>query len=155
MLVAVRFLSLLCTTIAFALTLCHVLEMPGKLALSGDVWLAVQHHLYGTFAWVGAIGEIGAIVFSGWLFVLLRDRRPAGALALLATLCAVAGLASWFMLVAPLNKIIAAATATSMPADWEAVRLQWELGHAVAAGLFTVAWVALVLGLLADSEGRR
>ncbi len=155
MLKAVRFLSLLCTTAALALTLCHVLEMRGKLALSGDVWLAVQHRLYGAFAWVGAIGEIGAIVFSIWLFVLLRGRRPAGPLALLAALCSLAGLVSWFLIVAPLNEVIVASTAASLPADWQAVRLHWELGHALAAVLFAMAWTALVLGLLVDSDGRR
>jgi hypothetical protein len=153
MLGAVRFLSLFCTTIAFALTLCHVLELPGKLALSGDVWLTVQHRLYGAFAWAGAIGEIGAVIFSAWLFVLLRRRRPSGPLALLAALCSIAGLGSWLVLIAPLNEIIAAATPASLPAGWETIRCQWEWGHAFAAGLFTVAWMALVLGLLADSAG--
>lgn len=155
MLKTVRFLSLLGTTIAFALTLCHVLEMPGKLMLPGEVWLEVQQRLYGGFAWAGAFAEIIAVICTWWLFVLLRDRRPSGALALLAGLCVTAGLASWFTLVAPLNSIIAAATPGTLPSDWQALRLSWESSHAVAAGLFTVAWVALVLGLLADSDGRR
>ena len=42
----VRFLNLLLVALTLGLTFCHVMEIPGKLRLSGAAWLTVQHNLY-------------------------------------------------------------------------------------------------------------
>lgn len=39
---------------------------------------------------------------------------------------------------------------TSLPANWQELRKQWEYSHAVAAGLYFIALVALTLSLLVE-----
>ena len=69
----------------------HVLELPNKLALDAQLWLAVQRNLYrGWGPFLGGPTEIGALLTSIWL-VYLR-RRSSGVLA--ATAFASAGYAS-------------------------------------------------------------
>jgi hypothetical protein len=46
--------------------LAHVLELPNKLALDGELWLAVQQHLYR--GWGPFLG--------GWPRILPRSRSP-------------------------------------------------------------------------------
>jgi hypothetical protein len=41
---------------------------------------------------------------------------------------------------------------TIMPANWQALRRQWEYSHAVGAGLYVGAFILLTLSLL---TGRR
>jgi hypothetical protein len=38
---------------------------------------------------------------------------------------------------------------TVLPDTWEALRRQWEYSHAVSAGLYFVAFIALIISLLA------
>jgi hypothetical protein len=45
MLRSLRFVNLLLVALTFGLTWCHVMEIPGKLRLSGPEWLGVQHNL--------------------------------------------------------------------------------------------------------------
>jgi hypothetical protein len=147
----VRFLSLLAVALTLGLTFAHVLEIPGKLRLSGADWLTVQHNLYVGFGTVGAAVEIAAIALAWLAAILVRDRRPAFAWTLAAALLATAGLVAWGLVVAPVNTALAAWTPETLPADWTAWRNRWELGHALHAGLFALAFGCLAAALLAET----
>jgi hypothetical protein len=65
MLRPLRFVNLLLVALTFGLTWCHVIEIPGKLRLSGPEWLSVQHNLYIAFGGpVGAPIEVAAILLT-------------------------------------------------------------------------------------------
>jgi hypothetical protein len=147
-----RFASLYLVALTLGLAFAHVLEWPGKLRLGGTDWLTVQHNLYVGFGTAGAVVEVLAVL-STWLLVLLvRARRPAFGWTLAAALLVSAGLAAWFVLVAPMNAVLAQWTPASLPADWTTVRDRWEAGHAVHAALFGLGFAALLMGLLARAR---
>jgi hypothetical protein len=149
-----RYLCLLLVALTLGLTFAHVMEIPGKLRLDGPTWLAVQHNLYVAFGVVGAAIELLAILLTWLLVLMVRRRRPALWWTLAAALCVSAGLADWFLLVAPMNAALSVWTPETLPADWTRYRDQWELGHAIHAGLFALGFSALVLALLAETPGR-
>jgi hypothetical protein len=152
MLKLLRFLNLLLVVLTFGLTWCHVVEIPGKLRLSGSQWLDVQHNLYVAFGPpFGAPIEVAAIVLTWWVLFLVRRRRPAAAWTLTAALCTTFGLVVWFWLVAPMNAVLGAWTAETLPADWISVRNQWEIGHAIHSALFGFGFVSLLAALLAET----
>jgi hypothetical protein len=150
----VRFVSLLLTALTLGLTGCHVLEIWGKLRLDAGAWIIVQQNLYAAFGVAGAVIELGAIGTSWLLVLLVRGRHPAFrwtlAGALLVTLC----LGSWFLLVAPVNEIIAALDPAGLPEGWRAIRTRWELGHAAGAVLAAAAFSALLVAILSETPER-
>lgn len=44
---------------------------------------------------------------------------------------------------------------TTMPANWDALRMQWEYSHAASAALNLAALVALILCILAAPKPRQ
>lgn len=150
-----RFLSLLLVALTLGMTFCHVMEIAGKLRLDGPQWLAVQHNLYVAFGLVGALIEVLAILLTWLLAYRVRRRRPAFAWTLAAAVCATAGLAVWFLLVAPMNAALGGWTPATLPPDWTAYRNQWEIGHAIHAALFGLAFGALVIALLVETPDDR
>jgi hypothetical protein len=154
MLKFLRFLSLLLVTLTFGLTWCHVMEIPGKLRLSGEEWLTVQQNLYVAFGPpLGAPIEVAAIGLTWAVFLLVRRRGPATLWTFAAAISVTAGLVEWFWMVSPMNTIIVGLTADNLPADWPRVRNQWEIGHAIHALLFGSGFSALVIALLVETPG--
>ncbi len=151
----VRYLSLLLVALTLGMTFAHVMEIPGKLRLDGATWLAVQHNLYVAFGVVGAAIEVLAILVTWLLLLMVRGRRPAARWTLLAAISVTAGLADWFLLVAPMNAALGVWTPETLPADWTRYRDQWELGHAIHAALFGLGFSALAIALLAETPGGR
>jgi hypothetical protein len=148
----VRFLALLCVALTLGLAFAHVMEIPGKLRLPGEVWLTVQQNLYVAFGPpLGAGVEVAAIALTWLTAVLSRRRRPAFALSVAAGTAATLGLAVWGLIVAPANTTIAAWTAATLTPDWTAVRFRWELGHALHAACLAVGFMALLGAILAET----
>ena len=147
----VRFLSLLLVALTLGMTFCHVMEIPGKLRLGGAAWLTVQHNLYVAFGILGAVIEVLAILATWVVVFLVRRRRPAFFWTLGAAICVTAGLADWFLLVAPMNAALSGWTPETLPVDWTSYRNQWEVGHAIHAALFGLGFSALVDALLAEA----
>lgn len=145
----VRFMSLLLTALVAGLTFCHLLELPNKLAMPAETWLAVQQHLYNMFGPVGGPMEVGALLFTLAAALLVRRRQPAAfAPTLLAFCCILAALVVWFTVVNPVNLRVNGWTAASLPGDWIAARAQWEYGHAASFALLLVALGALIFAAL-------
>ena len=147
-----RFASLLLVALTLGLTFCHVMEIPGKLRLSGMLWLTLQQNLYVAFGPpLGAWIEVGAILLT-WVVVLqVRRRRAAFGWTLASALCLSAGLTVWFLLVAPVNAALAGWTPETLPAEWASYRDQWETGHAIHCALFALGFAGLVISLLAET----
>ncbi|HVO03383.1 MAG TPA: hypothetical protein VMT54_14350 [Candidatus Cybelea sp.] len=148
----VRFLNLLLVALTLGMTFCHALEYPGKLKLTGLEWLTVQHNIYIAFGVVGAIIEVTAIATTWVVFGQLRGWKTARVLTLLAAVCGTAALGIWFAYVDPVNSALNAWTPETLPDNWTRFRDQWEAGHAVSAALFALAFGALVIAIMSESE---
>jgi hypothetical protein len=145
------FVNLLLITLIFGLAFAHMMELPGKLRLSGAIWLIVQQALYNGFGPFASVVEPLAIVLAWILAVLLHHERPAGRLVLLAALCSSVGLIEWFVVVSPVNSLLSSWTSANLPPDWTAARDRWELGHVGYAILLGIAFCALAWTMLSLS----
>ena len=148
----VRFLNLLLVALTLGMTFCHALEYPGKVKLDGADWLMVQHNIYVAFGVVGAVIEVTAILTTWIVFAQLKNWKAARVLTLLAAICATAALGVWFGWVDPVNTALNAWTPETLPDNWASFRDRWEAGHAVGAILFLLAFSALVVALLSETE---
>ena len=130
----------------------HVLELPNKLSLDENLWLAVQQHLYqGWGPFLGGPTEIGALATS----LILAYVRRRSTVVLWPTLISSAGyacmIAVFVVLNSPINAAVSSWTATTRPTNWEAYRLRWETGHAVA---FLLSLISLIALIWADAKER-
>jgi hypothetical protein len=149
-----RWISLVCTGITLGAAYAHVLELPNKFRLDGELWLAVQQNIYR--GWGPFIGpfEVLAIAATWVLVALVRGRRPTFVLTLVAALCLSLALVAFFTLNAPVNAAFAQWTPQTLPADWPDYRLRWELGHAVSFGLELIAFILLLRAAFVDAIAR-
>jgi len=158
-------LAVILVAVAMALALAHALELPGKLRLSKDTYLAIQPIYYPGFTIGGLSEPLGLIA----LFLLMIATSittiafwlTLGAFLTLAAMHAVYWLAvhpvnnfwlkdfrlqaagATFFLVDPLRR----ASDTSNP-DWTALRDQWEYAHLLRA-LLALASLTLLAAAVA------
>ncbi|NGM19279.1 hypothetical protein G3576_04580 [Roseomonas stagni] len=125
----------------------HVLEAPGKWNLPPDVWLTVQQRLYAGTATIGVIGYVAAplacLGLAWW-----RRGTEEGHVALLATLLVFAAFMTWWVVVAPVNALVAGARLGAIPPDWVNWRRQWHAGHGACALLVATALALQVNALI-------
>ena len=152
MLKFLRFVNLLLVALTLGMTFSHALEYSGKVKLDGAEWLTVQHNVYLAFGVVGAVIEVTAILTTWIVFAQIRSWKLARVLTLLAGLATTAALGIWFGWVDPVNTALKAWTPATMPDNWASFRDQWEAGHAVSAVLFGLAFSALVVAILSETE---
>lgn len=122
----------------------HLLELPNKIGMSRDDYLAAQGSYRG-WQWVG-VPLVAAIVANAALALTAEVRSAAvgagiGGALLLVTLLVFA------LVVLPVNR--ATRNWTQAAADWERLRRRWEYGHAANALLALVALGAVVVGIVA------
>ena len=96
--------------------------------------------------------EVTAILTTWIVFAQIRSWKLARVLTLLAGLATTAALGIWFGWVDPVNTALKAWTPATMPDNWMSFRDQWEAGHAVSAILFGLAFSALVVAILSETE---
>jgi hypothetical protein len=133
------FAALVLTALAFAPGAAHLFALPNKIGLSQSDYFIAQG-IYRGWALLGFV-LFGAL-FTDLALAVAAYRRGRGlAPPLVAVLCMVANLAIFFVWTFPANQ--ATANWTVQPANWAALRLQWEYSHAVNALLTFVAFCAL------------
>jgi hypothetical protein len=131
----------------------HVLELPNKLTLDAELWLAVKHHLYrGWGPFLGGPTEIGALLTSVWLACLRRRSSTVLATTVLASAGYAGMLIVFFLLNQPVNVAVASWSLASLPPDWMAYRARWEAGHAIAAVLSVMCLAALVWAYVKERQ---
>jgi hypothetical protein len=140
-----EFSSLLFVALALAPSAAHLLELPNKIGLPRADYFTVQQ-IYRGWALL-AVVVVGELISLSTLVVLVRHHAQAFAPALAALLCVVAAQVLFWTLTFPANQ--ATQNWTVAPGNWEALRAQWEYSHAAAAVLNLVAFVALILAVLA------
>ena len=129
----------------------HVLELPAKLSLGAADYLTVQQ-IYRWFGPVGSVLEPASIAVTIGLLIAARGRpsfRYNGA----ATALLVVALATWFVVVSPMNAEFSRWVG-GVPASWTSVRARWEWGHVAVFALKLVGLVVLIAGALAGVSWR-
>lgn len=162
MVVTLQVMTLLVVAVAMATALAHALELPGKLRLSKDDYLAVQTIYYPGFTVAGA-AEPAALI----LLVVLMFVMPAGAafwLTMGALVALAAAHATYWMLTHPVNGFwlrdveLKGAGATFFAVDlvgrrgasgddWTSLRDRWESSHVVRAALATASFIMLAAAI--------
>jgi hypothetical protein len=141
---SVQFLAILLMALALIPAGAHFFELPNKLGLARDAYFTVQG-IYAGWALFGIV-LVGGLLVNIVLAIMLRHDRPASIFALIGFLALAATLAIFFVWVFPANQ--ATANWTEIPENWEALRRQWEYGHAVNAIITLVGFCAIVLAAL-------
>jgi Anthrone oxygenase len=164
MLTVLQVVTLVLVAIAMALALAHALELPGKLRLSKDEYLAVQPIYYPGFTIGGAAEPAGLLLILALMLLTPRETPlwlTAGAFAALAAMHAVywllthpvnnfwlkdverKGLGRSFFAVDPLQG------SGDAPADWTKLRDRWEFSHVVRAVLGLASLILLATAVAA------
>ena len=134
----VRFFSLLFVGLDLAPGLAHVLQLPHKMNLSGDDYLRVQQ-LYAGWALLGIV-VFAALISTFLLTIMVRTRLRQFALACVAFGSVLVTQVIFWMFTFPVNQ---------QTSNWTTLRERWEYSHATAAAFDMVAFVAVVLAVLA------
>ena len=161
-LVLLEILTVLLVAVAMGLALAHALELPGKLRLSRDTYLQVQHIYYPGFTVGGAVGELGGLIALLLLLLvnpILSDGRFW--LTLAAFLALAAMHAVYWLLTHPVNNFwlkdfeLKGAAGRFFRAgrlmrhdgsgapEWTDLRDQWEYSHVIRAALGLLSLVLI------------
>jgi hypothetical protein len=145
---AIQFLSLALVAFCLGPALAHLLALPNKISLGRDEYFTVQQ-IYRGWAILGIliVAAIAAAVALAWM-----SRRLPGVFywVLTALVCLAAAQAVFWIFTYPAN--VATRNWTTAPANWQALRVQWEYSHAVGAILTLAALAALIVSLLARTR---
>jgi hypothetical protein len=164
MLASIQIVTLMLVALAMATAVAHALELPGKMRLPRDTYLAVQSIYYPGFVIGGGVGE-----FVGMLgTVALLFLTPIGSTAFWLTLAASASMLLmhliFWIFTQPVNRFwlrnqqMATAGAAffevraskeSDTREWTALRDQWEYSHLTRAILSFIAVAFLAAAIAA------
>lgn len=165
MLQLLQILSVLLVAVAMGLSLAHALELPGKLRLSRDAYIAVQPIYYPGFTIGGAVGELGGLL----VLLVLAIATPAGSSAFWLTLGAFLALAAthavYWLVTHPVNNFwlkdvdlnragasffsfgLERGADIRVP-DWTVLRDRWEYSHVVRAGFALLSLALLAMAIV-------
>ena len=154
-------ITLLMVSVAMALSLAHALELPGKLRLGKEAYMAMQPIYYPGFTIGGLIGEFGGML--GLLVLLFLYRAGGGPFwwILAALLFSVASHATYWLITHPVNNFwlkdvdvrglaktfFSTFSANAGNADWTRLRDIWEYSHVARAVLASLSLVAVTVAL--------
>ncbi len=146
-----RFITLMFVALSMAMAFSHLLQMQPRMSFDAELWRNTQTMYLYFGPPVGAVIEVGAVVSSLLLTLVVLRRRPAFQWTLLCAVCMIAALVAWWFFVNPVNQAMVNWTATTMPADWQWLRAQWEYTHAVRAVLQIIGFSALLISTLVET----
>jgi hypothetical protein len=162
MIAALQFLCAMSSAVAMSLALAHALELPGKLRLGCEEYLAIQTIYYPGFTIGGAAEPLTIIALGALLFMLPAGSRI-GWLIGAALIAAVATQILFWTIVQPVNRVwlksipldpagkrfFGTNAAIRERTDWTRLRNRWELGHLARAVTATAAFVLTLVAIIA------
>ena len=159
MLAAFHVFALVLVSVAMALSLAHALELPGKMRLDRDTYLAVQQIYYPGFTYGGFSEVAGIFALAALLFLVpFAEARFWWLAASLASLIA-SHLTYWFVThpvngfwlrdaeLTGLSRRFFRTFSGSKTADWEKLRNVWELSHVARACFAMLSLIAAAVAL--------
>jgi hypothetical protein len=135
------FVAMLSTALALGAALAHLLEMSTKLGLSREQYFVVQS-IYSGWDKLAFLLAIEAISIATVIVLARHDFRLLAA-ACVALACLAAAQVIFWTYTFPAN--VATQNWTSVPANWEDLRRQWEYSHAAGAIFQMLAMCALIV----------
>jgi len=139
-----QFIALVLTALALVPVGAHLFALPNKIGMDETDYFVAQR-IYDGWALLGVV-LIGAIIADAAAAIASRRQAWPAALAGLAALLMLATLAIFFAFTFPANQ--ATANWTTAPDDWQALRRQWEVSHAVNAAITFAAFCSLSLAVI-------
>ena len=152
--------ALLLAAVTLSLTLAHALELPGKMKLARDEYLAVQRIYYPGFT-IGGVCEPLTVVALAALLLATPAATTQFLLLAAALVAAAATHAIYWLVTAPVNKAWVQGQ-TLPPAaehffgkgqgpqvEWQALRNRWEGSHLARAATASVAFLLAVATAIA------
>ena len=154
-------LTIVLVAIGMALSLAHALELPGKLRLTKDVYIAVQSIYYPGFTIGAVFGEFGAMVATLVLLVSIPFASTAFWLTLAAFVALLVMHGLYWALTHPVNRFwlkdqqLAGAGAAffavggkdaadrSTERNWTVLRDRWEYSHVARAACAMLSLIML------------
>jgi hypothetical protein len=167
MFLILQVISVCLVAVAMSLALAHALELPGKMRLDRETYIAMQPIYYPGFTVGGGVSEAGGMAATLVLLLL----TPRSSEAFLWTSVALASLVAmhlaYWIFTHPVNKFWLKATplkgfgggffrfdplSRSAPAaareeDWKRFRDRWEYSHVIRAALAGFGLVCLVIAV--------
>ena len=159
MLLTLEVLTVVLAAIALATTVAHALELPGKLRLDKDEYLAVQAIYYPGFTMAGMAEPVA--ILAALVLLLFTATSTQFWLVALAAAALVIMHAIFWLVTQPVNKywlrdadLTEAAKRffgrlgrNAREPDWTALRDRWEWSHVARALVAAVAFVLLVIAI--------
>ncbi|HEY6699506.1 MAG TPA: DUF1772 domain-containing protein [Pseudolabrys sp.] len=143
-----QFIAIVLTALALVPGGAHLFALPNKIHLSENSYFIAQN-IYRGWALLGIV-LIGAVLANVALAVLMRGQRSAFIFTLISTLCLIATLAIFLAFTFPANQVTN--NWTQVPANWEDLRWEWEVSHAVNAVITFAALCSLTISVLLEKE---
>ena len=131
--------------------LAHVLEMPHKLAMTGEAWLPVQQVLYN--GWGAKLFWLDVAAVAGLAMTIIRFPASRALAAVALALLLLADVAVFRVWIEPTNAALDAWTAAEPMEAWQSLRANWEWGHAARAAILTLAMLIALLAAPVRSDG--
>jgi hypothetical protein len=144
---ALKFLTVVLTALALVPGGAHIFALPNKIHLAEGNYFVTQS-VYRGWALFGIV--LFGAVFANFALTLALRRRRAFVFVLVCLGCLIASLVIFFAFTFPANQ--ATYNWTQVPADWEELRWQWEISHAVNALITFTGFCSLVMGLLVEEK---
>jgi hypothetical protein len=143
-----QFLAVVLTALALLPGGAHLMALPAKIAMPEDPYFVAQQ-VYRGWAWAGVVIFFAIFAnFAAAFFTNGNRRRLFTAAGLLITTT----LALFFVWTYPANQ--ATGNWTSVPDNWEQLRIQWEYSHAASAALTFLALLCAMAAALSTSPLR-
>ena len=144
---ALKFLAVVLTALALVPGGAHLFSLPNKIHLTESNYFVVQN-MYRGWALFGIV-LFGALFANLALAWATRGQR-AFAFVLVNLVCLVANLVIFFAFTFPANQ--ATNNWTEVPADWQQLRWQWEVSHAVNAVITFLGFCSLAMSVLVEEN---
>ncbi len=163
----VQVVTVILVALAMVPALAHALELPGKMRLTQEAYVATQSIYYPGFTIAGISEPLGTIST-----IILLALTVSGSSDFWLTLVAMSGLIGmqsvYWLLTHPLNRFWVQGKQLSRvgsgffsfasesgrgqqseahPVDWTELRDRWEYSHVVRAALVTASFIALVVAI--------
>jgi hypothetical protein len=142
-------LAIILTALALVPSGAHLFALPNKIGLTQEDYFVAQS-LYRGWYLFGAV-LISALTFNAALAILSRGQDMSFYLAGAAAICIGTTLAIFFTQIYPVNHLTN--NWTVVPDNWIALRVQWELAHAINAVITFLALCCVTVAVLARKAG--
>jgi hypothetical protein len=148
---AVAWIAIMLTALTFVPEGAHLFSLPNKIMLVEQDYFVAQT-LYRGWSWFGIV-LAGAIVANVAWALLARKQAMVCSLATAAAICLGVVLIVFFARAFPVNELTN--NWTIAPENWQDLRAEWELAHAVNALItFVALGCAAAAGLVQHDESK-